>query len=180
MTLSQLLRRQHHELIKLRAFAFSSRDDDKEVFAGAPDSVRSVLAAASPGGLKVALLHKYFALIGHEDADNLFQDLSRSSPLVGKIPVSPVAPHHEVRSSVIRTDELQGRAGQISESPLAQHSAAPKDAEAEKKVFSQTLEGIRLGRMGPLGTPGVDLFPPYTRRFGVSQRPKGLLTVRSK
>ena len=170
MTPRQLLRHQHNALVKLRAVARFSEGDDEEVLAGAPKSVRSVLSAASPGGLKVALLHKYLTFIGHGDADDFFRDLSQGFPLVGKIPVSPVAPLHEVRVPAIRADELRERAGPISESLLAQHSAAPRDAEAEKKVFSQTLEDVRLGRMGPLGTPGVDLFPPYTRRFGVSQK----------
>ena len=96
--------------------------------------------------------------------------ISQGFPLAGQIPVSPVAPLHEVRVPSIRTDELEERAGQIAESLLAQHSAAPRGPEADKKVFSQTLGDVRLGRMGPLGTPGVDLFPPYTQRFGVSQK----------
>ena len=170
LTPKELLRHQRRQLQKLRALAESSKADDAKIISEAPSTVRSVLTAASPGGLRVALLHKYLTLIGHEDADDLRDSLSKGFPLVGAIPVSPTAPRHDVRRATIQLDELQERAEKISDSLLRQHTSRPDDIDAEAKVFSQTLEDIALGRMAPLRPPGVLALPPYTRRFGVSQR----------
>eukprot|EP00919_Chromeraceae_sp_WS-2016_P068387 GHVR01162006.1.p2 GENE.GHVR01162006.1~~GHVR01162006.1.p2 ORF type:complete len:165 (+),score=21.85 GHVR01162006.1:334-828(+) len=106
LTPKELLRRQRQELRKLRDLARSSEADDKDIIDGAPGTVRSVLMAASPSGLKVALIHKYLSRIGHEAADDLKEHLSSGFPLVGKIPVSPIAPAHDVRQATIPLREL--------------------------------------------------------------------------
>ena len=93
-------------------------------------------------------------------------------PLVGDIPVSPVAPPAEVRTATLPLVELGGAAAELADGLLRQHAVAPRTEdgiEAERKVFSQTLEDIALDRMGPLVCPGQEAFPPYTRRFRVSQ-----------
>ena len=75
MTPRQLLRHQRQRLAELRRLATEMAREDAQVLSEAPQSVRSVLEAASPTGLKVALLHRYLVDIGHEDADALRRDL---------------------------------------------------------------------------------------------------------
>ena len=172
MTPLRLIRHQRQKLVELRSVARETSHLDQEIVDGAGSSVRSVLKAASEGGLKVALIHRYLKLIDHMDADDLCKDLSHGFPLVGDIPVSPVAPAAKVRTATLPLEELGGAATRLAGSLLLQHSVAPRTEDgidAEKKVFSQTLEDIALGRMGPLVTPGLGALPPYTRRFGVSQ-----------
>ena len=79
---------------------------------------------------------------------------------MGRIPVSPIAPAHDVRRATIPLEELHERAEAISGSFLRQHASEPGDTEAEGKVFSQTLEDIRLGRMAPLRPLGPLALPP--------------------
>ena len=138
----------------------------------ASPSVRSVLRAASETGLKVAFIHRYLKMINHGDADDLCRDLSNGFPLVGDVPISPVAPLAEVRTATLPLADFRGAAEELADGLLRQHAVAPRTEdgiEAERKVFSQTLEDIALGRMGPLVRPGQEAFPSYTRRFGVSQ-----------
>ena len=60
LTPKEPLGHQRRELRKLRDPAKSSKADDEDIVDKAPRTVRSaVLMAASPSGLKVALLHKY-------------------------------------------------------------------------------------------------------------------------
>ena len=57
MTPRQLLRHQRQRLAELRRLAAATAEEDRRVLVEAPQSVRSILKAASPTGLKVALLH---------------------------------------------------------------------------------------------------------------------------
>ena len=169
----RLLAHQRRMLAELRKASDETASLDEKIIGEAPASVRSVLKAASKTGLKVALIYKYLKLIDHEDADDLLRDLSKGFPLVGDIPVSPVAPLDEVRKAVLPLTDLRRKAECIAGGLLRQHATAPRNKEdlsAEEKVFEQTLEDIRVGRMGPLTQPGVGAQPPFTRRFGVSQR----------
>ena len=167
----RLLLHQRQMLSELRSIAKETAHLDEKVMDEARPTVGSVLRAASKTGFKVALIHRYLKMVDHEDADDLSRDLSHGFPLVGDIPVSPVAPPAAVRTATLPLGELGDAASELADSFLRQHAVASRTGdgvEAERKVFSQTLEDIALGRMGPLVRPGLEAFPPYTRRFGVS------------
>ena len=106
----QLLRYQRQMLSEPRSVAEETAYFDEKVMNEASPTVGSVLRAASKTGFKVALIPRYFKMIDHEDADDLFRDLSHGFPLVGDIPVSPVAPPAEVRTATLPLEEL-GDAG---------------------------------------------------------------------
>ena len=136
-----LLRHQRQMLSELQSFAKETAHLDEKVMDEASPTVGSVLRAASKTGLKVALVHRYLKMVNHEDADDLFRDLSHGFPLVGDIPVSPVAPPVEVRTATFPLGELGDAASELADSLFRQHAVAPRTGdgvEAERKVFSQT------------------------------------------
>lgn len=164
---------QWDRLHELRRVAASAGPHEVLLLEKVHPSVRQVLSAASPRGLRIHLIFIYLRRIRHPDAEALYRDLFEGFPLVGDIPVSPVAPLAAVRTARIDEDALRVEAREIAPSLLLQHSRPPRDgvgAAAESEIFSQTVGDIALGRMGPLLPPGADgAQPPYTRRFGVQQ-----------
>ena len=172
MTPSEHIEHQRRCLGALRAAAKELASADRELLEGAAPSVRAVLSAASPGGLRVSLIERYMRHIDHPDTD-LPRDLREGFPLVGDIPVSPAAPPAPVRSAKLSLSSLLQEATSLAPRLVEQHSAPPRDSAsraAEREVFSQTQADVSLGRMGPLrplGSSGTG--PPYTRRFGVTQ-----------
>ena len=166
------IRHQRKRLKELRIAAEELAAADRDLIEKAPPTVGAVLSAASPGGLRVSLIKRYLDEISHPDSD-LPRDLSQGFPLVGDIPVSPVAPPATVRTARISTAELLAEAAELAPRLLNQHSAPPRDEasrKAEEEILSQTLADIEAGRMGPLVAPGFGgAGPPYTRRFGVTQ-----------
>ena len=172
MTPDEHIQHQRDRLAELIRASSQLEAADRDVIALAPGSVGAVLSSASPGGLRVSLIERYLRMISHPDED-LPRDLREGFPLVGDIPVSPIAPPATVRTARISPAELLDEAAALAPRLLQQHASPPRDAsalEAEREIFSQTQADIALGRMGPLRAPqGEGVNPPFTRRFGVSQ-----------
>ena len=145
---------------EIRSIAKGTAHLDQKVVDVSSPTVGSVLRAASKMGLKVALIHQYLGMIDYEDAGDLFRDLSHGFPLVGDIPVSPVSPPAKVRTATLLLEDI-GRGGRTGGQllPPARYGALNGSIEAEKKVFSQTLGDIALGRMGFLVRPNSGAFP---------------------
>ena len=173
MTPGQHIAHQRRCLRQLRAASRRLAAEDSRVLREAPPTVRAVLSAASPGGLRVSLIKEYMELISHPDAEDLSRDLRAGFPLVGPIPVSPVAPEATVRTAKFPASELPERTSAIATGLINQHRAPPRGPDAlaaELEILSQTKEDISQGRMGPLRALGSEgTGPPYTRRFGVTQ-----------
>jgi hypothetical protein len=154
-----------------------------------PD-VSSVVRAASPGGIHVALLHQEIYLRRWYDM-SLIEHIRRGFPYVGDIPINPTAIPSRVRKAIESPQTLLDRAPQIRErilSKLASQALNRHQApEAEEQradrqaIWDQTQVDSEIGRMTELQP--VDLSTKskglITKRFGVRQiSSKGISKLR--
>ena len=168
-----VLAHQKDALRMLRSRAAALKPLNHDLMSKCHPDVASVLRAASPGGLHVALIRRYLDLIDFCDKD-LGDDLLNGFPFVGDIPVFPGAPLANVREPSISVEDLaKVEAPRISQELVRQQARPPVGSQAledEAEIYSQTLMDVHLGRMSPL-LPLSDAAasPPFTRRFAVRQ-----------
>ena len=146
----------------------------------------SVLRAASPGGVHVALLREAAAFAGVVDGPAVFRDLLAGFPLVGPLPADPTA-EPELRPAPLTPEEVLARAPSraprlVSKALRSLRRLDQAGLDHLATVFAKTQEDVALGRLGPLSE--VSLSPdgtslPLSRRFAVLQlSSSGKLKVR--
>ena len=162
------------ELRSFRASAEWLRPLTSEWRSSSPTHVQAVLAAASPGGVHVALFDWAARAADVPGAETLTAHWRSGFPLVGDVPVDPVATAHRVKHIVLPAADLL-RAAPSHSAALAARARAFADrlewgdADAQE-IWDSTLEEVRVGRISsPTLWSTSDQSLPVCRRFGVRQ-----------
>ena len=167
------LRRKRMALV--RRLARALRKESDRLIACADDHVASVLRAAGPGGVHVALIERLLKDLDYEDSSSLAADLLTGFDLIGEIRVAPNAVECMVRDFEHTREHVDSRAEYLAEKFVEKQSAAAADdddRELRQDIFRQTVADQKNpARIGPFRAPkvaGRRIAPP-TRRFGVRQ-----------
>ena len=139
-----------------------------------PPHVASVLRAASPSGVHLALLDWACCRADIVDGPALISDLRRGFPLVGDVPVDPLATAKRVKAASLTPSEVLQRAPALAASLAARAARStrhPEFGEGDSaEIWEATLVEVRAGRISapaPWARARHDL--PICRRFGVRQ-----------
>ena len=162
------------QLARLRAAASRLRPLTAAWRRSSPASVSAVLDAASPVGVHVALVQWLCTVSGVRDGPSLVHHLRVGFPLVGTVPVDPLAPSRLVRRARSDPASVLSQAPRLS-AQLADRArlfaARPEFGDGDSAaIWQATLDEVALGRIStPIPWAQADQTLPVCRRFGVRQ-----------
>ena len=162
------------ELASFRATSQWLRPLTRRWLAAAPTHVQSVLAAASTNGVHVALFDWASRAASVPRADALTAHWRSGFPLIGDVPVDPIATPHRVKDAVLSEADLLAEAPARSSILAARaraNAARSEFGDADSsEIWASTLDEVRAGRISePVPWADSDQTLPVCRRFGVRQ-----------
>ena len=172
---SGVRRLRRKRMMALRKLARTLRGLSDSLISQADAHVASVLRAAGPGGVHVALIKQLLDEIGYPDAESLVANLLSGFDLIGDVVVNPEAEQCPVRDFECTPEHVDNRAEELAAKFVAMQSAlkvGSLEEDARAEIFRQTVEDQKApARIGPFRAPKVGgrRVAPPTRRFGVEQ-----------
>ena len=160
------------QLAWFRRQAATLRPESASQLRSAPAHLQSVVRAASPTGVHVALFAWACAQADVPGAEALGHDWLHGFPLVGDVPVDPIATPKLVKAALLSPAALLAEAPARS-ARLAARASRPRpefgDGDAQE-LWDSTLAESSAGRISALlPWSQADQTLPVCRRFGVRQ-----------
>ena len=140
---SDVRRLRRKRIAAVRTLARSLRKQSDDLITRADPHVASVLRAAGPGGVHVAVIERLLVDIGYADAKTLVADLLSGFELIGEVAIAPETDECTVRDFECSEDHVDRSAEKLAGIFVAQQSAPPADErekELRREIFRQTVE----------------------------------------
>ena len=136
------------------------------------ENVRAVLRQAGSKGQHLAFLRSILDHYKYDQTDEIVHSLIEGFPLIGEIPVERSASEKVICEPTITPDQLETEAQEITttaEKSLVTESSRPDQIAVLREIYDQTINDVKLDRIGRPSRIKKYSRTPATRRFGIEQ-----------